>query len=122
MAALDADDTEQPTADTGAAAVPTSIHALHTLGRAAQTDIGAMLNLDDLLVRKARPASRCSRECVWPGGHAGAGARRRRGAASVPNTDPDEDSLARRVERLAKAARREIQSRPNGNGANAPAF
>jgi type VI secretion system FHA domain protein len=39
----------------------------------------------------------------------------------VPNTDPDEDSLARRVERLAKAARREIQqTRPNGaNGAHA---
>src|SRR5262249_18618027 len=32
------------------AAVPTSIPALHTLGRAAQTDIGAMLNLDELLV------------------------------------------------------------------------
>ena len=39
-----------PAQDTGAAAVPTSIHALHTLGRAAQTDIGHMLNLDDLLV------------------------------------------------------------------------
>jgi type VI secretion system protein len=37
--------------DTGAGQVPTSINALRTLGRAAaQTDIGAMLNLDDLLV------------------------------------------------------------------------
>src|SRR5262249_21653626 len=38
-------------ADAGAGQVPTSIHGLRTLGRAtAQTDIGAMLNLDDLLV------------------------------------------------------------------------
>src|SRR5262249_46835426 len=50
VVALDAD-VEQPAADvgsSGASAVPTSIHALHTYGRAAQTDIGAMLNLDDL--------------------------------------------------------------------------
>ncbi|MFZ0498403.1 MAG: FHA domain-containing protein, partial [Steroidobacteraceae bacterium] len=33
-----------------AAAVPTSIHALHPIGRAAQTDIGAMLDLEELLV------------------------------------------------------------------------
>ena len=38
------------------AAVPTSIHALHTLGRAAQTDIGAMLNLDELLVPDTSPS------------------------------------------------------------------
>ena len=51
VAALGADGEQpQPSQDTGAAAVPTSIHALHTLGRAAQTDIGHMLNLDDLLV------------------------------------------------------------------------
>src|ERR1700730_13344589 len=38
-------------ADSGAGPVPTSIHGLKTIGRAnAQTDIGAMLNLDDLLV------------------------------------------------------------------------
>jgi type VI secretion system protein len=39
-----------------AAAVPTSIHALRTLGRTAQTDIGAMLNLDDLLVPDSSPS------------------------------------------------------------------
>ncbi len=33
-----------------AAAVPTSIHALRTLGRAADRDIGAMLNVEELLV------------------------------------------------------------------------
>jgi type VI secretion system FHA domain protein len=36
----------------------------------------------------------------------------------VPNTDPDEDSLARRVERLAKAAKRDIQNHTRPNGAN----
>jgi len=37
--------------DTGSGQVPTSIHALRTLSRStAQTDIGAMLNLDDLLL------------------------------------------------------------------------
>jgi type VI secretion system protein len=42
--------------DTGAGQVPTSIHALRTLGRAtAQTDLGAMLNLDDLLVQETSP-------------------------------------------------------------------
>src|SRR5580658_10104775 len=107
VAALDGD-TEQPPAETtGAAAVPTSIHALHTLGRSAQTDIGAMLNLDDLLVPDSATG-----ESLLP---VNASAPR-----PVPNTDPDEDSLARRVERLAKAARREIQSKPNGaNGAHA---
>ena len=36
--------------DAGAAAVPTSIHALHTLGRGADRDIGAKLNVEELLV------------------------------------------------------------------------
>ena len=120
VAALDAD-TEQPPAETtGAAAVPTSIHALHTLGRAAQTDIGAMLNLDDLLVPESPTGE--SLLPVNAYGQAVMQAPVRAMAAAprpVPNTDPDEDSLARRVERLAKAARREIQNRPNGaNGAH----
>jgi type VI secretion system FHA domain protein len=36
--------------DDAAAAVPTSIHALRTLGRAAERDIGARLNVQELLV------------------------------------------------------------------------
>src|ERR1700758_4852936 len=36
--------------DIGAAAVPSSIHALHTLGRGADRDIGAKLNVEELLV------------------------------------------------------------------------
>ena len=118
--ALDAD-IEQPQPqgqDTGAAAVPTSIHALHTLGRAAQTDIGAMLNLDDLLVPDSPTG-----EAMLPVnayGQAVVQAPVRALAASpaprkAPNTDPDDDSLARRVERLANAAKREmLQAKPNG--------
>jgi type VI secretion system protein len=125
VVALDTDIEQPPAENTGAAAVPTSIHALHTLGRAAQTDIGAMLNLDDLLVpdsptgESMLPVNAYGQAVMQAPVRAIASAPR-----PVPNTDPDEDSLARRVERLAKAARREIQqtTRPNGangtNGAN----
>lgn len=58
VAALETEE-EQPQAapaDTGAGQVPTSIHGLRTLGRpTAQTDIGAMLNLDDLLIPDSPP-------------------------------------------------------------------
>jgi type VI secretion system protein len=116
VAALDTD-IEQPPQDV-AAAVPTSIHALHTLGRAAQTDIGAMLNLDDLLV----PDSPTGEEMLPVNAYGQAIMQVPVRAVSatprpLPNTDPDEDSLARRVERLAKAARRDIQNRANGAGA-----
>jgi type VI secretion system protein len=126
VAALDTD-LGQPPADTGAAAVPTSIHALHTLGRAAQTDIGAMLNLDELLVpdsptgESLLPVNAYGQAIMQAPVRAMASAPR-----PVPNTDPDEDSLARRVERLARAAKRDIQNRPNGatpaNGANGAQF
>jgi type VI secretion system protein len=115
--ALDGD-ADQPRGDTaaasGASAVPTSIHALHTYGRAAQTDIGAMLNLDDLLV----PESPTGEELlpVNAYGQAVVQAPVRQLATAprpVPNTDPDEDSLARRVERLAKAARKDITNGVN---------
>jgi len=114
LVALDTD-----LATSGASAVPTSIHALHTYGRAAQTDIGAMLNLDDLLV----PESPTGEEFlpVNAYGQAVLQAPVRSLAAAprpaVQNTDPDEDSLARRVERLAKAARKEISNGVNNTPA-----
>ena len=119
VVALDAD-ADKPRSDvgaSGASAVPTSIHALHTYGRAAQTDIGAMLNLDDLLV----PESPTGEELlpVNAYGQAVVQAPVRSLATAprpVPNTDPDEDSLARRVERLARAARKDISNGVN----NAP--
>jgi type VI secretion system protein len=47
LAALEA---QGASAHEGAAAVPTSIHALRTLGRPADRDIGAKLNVEELLV------------------------------------------------------------------------
>jgi type VI secretion system protein len=128
VVALDSDiEQPQPSPDTGAAAVPTSIHALHTLGRAAQTDIGHMLNLDDLLVPDTPTGEALLPVNAYGQAVMQAPMRAAGGAPAAiprrpPNTDPDEDSLARRVERLANAAKREIQSRGNGtspaNGAN----
>ena len=123
VVALDTDIDQPQSHDTGpVAAVPTSIHALHTLSRAAQTDIGAMLNLDDLLVPDTTPTGEEQLLPVNAYGQAVAQAPMRSVAASAkppaPTTDPDEDSLARRVERLAKAARRDIS---NGTNNNAPA-
>src|SRR5215472_15960840 len=116
VVALDADieQSQLPAPDTGAAAVPTSIHALHTLGRAAQTDIGAMLNLDDLLIPDTPSTTGEAMLPVNAYGQAVAQAPIRALASApaprkVANTDPDDDSLARRVERLANAAKREMQ-------------
>jgi type VI secretion system FHA domain protein len=97
-----------------AAAVPTSIHALHPLGRAAQTDIGAMLDLDELLV--SDPGSG-SFQPVNAYGQAIASARvPSAGARAAPAADPSEESLARRIARLAKAAGRDSR------GTSAPAL
>lgn len=122
VVALDAD-FEQSRQDTGAGPVPTSIHALHTLGRAGQTDIGAMLNLDDLLVPDSTTGEQLLPVNAYGQAISPGPARALVAAATrpVPSTDPDEDSLARRVERLAKAARRDISNGVNnapspGNG------
>jgi type VI secretion system protein len=97
------------------AAVPTSIHALHPIGRAAQTDIGAMLDLEELLVSDG--AGSGSFQPVNAYGQAVAAARAPSPAVKpVPATDPSEESLARRIARLAKAAGRDSR------GANAPAL
>jgi type VI secretion system FHA domain protein len=91
---------------------------LRTLGRAAQTDIGAMLNLDELLVPDSSPSDRMLPVNAYGQAVAQAPARAVAAAARpVPNTDPDEDSLARRMARLAKAAGREAK-----NGAHGPAL
>jgi type VI secretion system protein len=47
VAALELGQRQQPSTD---AAVPTHIHALRTLGRGAERDIGAKLNVEELLV------------------------------------------------------------------------
>ena len=98
-----------------AAAVPTSIHALHQVGRAAQTDIGAMLDLEELLVSDS--AGSGSFQPVNAYGQAVSAARAPIPAAKpAPVADPSDDSLARRIARLAKAAGRDSR------GASAPAL
>ncbi|MGH8297178.1 MAG: type VI secretion system-associated FHA domain protein TagH, partial [Steroidobacteraceae bacterium] len=98
-----------------AAAVPTSIHALHPVRRAAQTDIGAVLDLEELLV--SEPAGSRSFQPVDAYGQAISPARESRLAAKpAPVPEPSEDSIARRLARLAKAAGRDSR------GASAPAL
>ncbi|HXS20233.1 MAG TPA: type VI secretion system-associated FHA domain protein TagH [Steroidobacteraceae bacterium] len=98
-----------------AAAVPTSIHALHPVGRAAQTDIGAMLDLEELLVSDS--AGSGSFQPVNAYGQAVSAARAPIPTAKpAPIADPSEDSLARRIARLAKAAGRDSR------GASSPAL
>jgi len=111
--------------DTGAGQVPTSIHALRTLGRAtAQTDIGAMLNLDDLLVPDSGTATDTSSsgEALQPvNAYGQAIAQTPRAltptalAARPPTTE--EEEIDRRIARLARAAGRDPK-----NGASSPAL
>ncbi|HEX3845259.1 MAG TPA: type VI secretion system-associated FHA domain protein TagH [Steroidobacteraceae bacterium] len=92
------------------AAVPTSIHALHPLGRAVQTDIGAMLDLEELLVSDSGPAADSgSFQPVNAYGQALAPSPRATSLATkrAAVSEPSDDSLARRIARLAKAAGRD---------------
>ena len=106
---------EIPELDSGAA-VPTSIHALHPIGRAAQTDIGAMLDLEELLV--SDNAGSGSFQPVNAYGQAVPGTRAATSLATKPEpvSEPSDDSLARRIARLARAAGRDAR------GASAPAL
>src|SRR6185312_8122635 len=97
------------------AAVPTTIHALHPIGRAAQTDIGAMLDLEELLVGDTEGSGNFQPVNAYgqsiPSASAPAAS-----AKAAPAADPTDDSIARRIARLAKAAGRDSR------GASAPAL
>ena len=115
MVALEAETVPEIPELDAAAAVPTSIHALHPIGRAAQTDIGAMLDLEELLVSDSAESG--SFQPVNAYGQAIAPARAAAPAAKAATAaDPSEDSIARRIARLAKAAGRDSR------GASAPAL
>jgi type VI secretion system FHA domain protein len=111
--------------DTASAAVPTSIHALRSLGRSPDGDIGAILNLDELLVPEPR------RDPVLPVnayGQAVESAPVRALADDVQlidseptppaqapaAADPEAAAHGERLARLAEAVAREPK---NGNGA-----
>jgi len=106
--------------DSGAGQVPTSIHALRTLGRAtAQTDIGAMLNLDDLLVVDPSPSD--SFRPVNAYGQAVKNAapapENKTPPAPAPPSISEDEAIDRRIARLARAAGRDPK-----NGASTPAI
>ena len=110
--------------DPAAAAVPTSIHALRPLGRSPDHDIGAALNLDDLLIPEPQ------RDPVLPVnayGQAVDSAPVRAlardevelidSAASAPAAAPADDEAAVYGERLARLAEAVAREPRNGNGA-----
>jgi type VI secretion system FHA domain protein len=97
---------------TGPAPVPTSINALRIIGRASQTDIGAALNLDELLVPDVAAQS--------GGFHNAYGqslAVVPRVEPKIESDEPSEEVIARRIAKLAKAAGRDPR-----NGASSPAL
>jgi type VI secretion system protein len=128
--ALEAEAPAQPAAPpTDSVAVPTSIHALKTVGRAAQTDIGASLDLDQLLIQE--PSSNdsgpprmvahalepsASPDYASQSGSQSGGYRPHnaygQAVARIPRpepvpdaeSEPDEEVIARRIARLARAA------------------
>lgn len=126
VASVDAQAEQLSKADTGAGQVPTSIHGLRTLGRAsAQTDIGAMLNLDDLLVPEPSPTpsfhpvnayGQAVAQVPMPAPAArpvaapapapaqAAAAAPAPVATPAPAPTPEEEAIERRIARLARAA------------------
>ncbi|HXR92933.1 MAG TPA: type VI secretion system-associated FHA domain protein TagH [Steroidobacteraceae bacterium] len=134
VVAVEASEATAAPAPSEAPAVPTSIHALHTLGRAAQTDIGAMLNLDELLLPDASPSDnfrpvdaygvpvRSAASAASPAAARGAATPAVAQAvaaepAGAPDIDLESEAVARRIARLARAAGRDPR-----NGASAPAL
>jgi type VI secretion system protein len=101
--------------------VPTHIDVLESLGRAAQTDLGAALNLDELLMAESPSGSRVRPVNAYgqavPQLAAAGGASPAPVVASEP-PEPDDEAVARRIERLARAAARAQEVR----GTNPPAL
>jgi type VI secretion system protein len=142
VAALE-NEAEPAPADTGSGQVPTSIHGLRTIGRAAaQTDIGAMLNLDDLLVPDSSPnptfhpvnaygqavthiptvaanssAAPALAPAVAPAPAAPPVVAPVGAPTTIPAPSAEEEAIDRRIARLAKAASRDPKT-----GAAAPAL
>src|SRR4051812_12932321 len=144
VASVDAQAEQLSKADTGAGQVPTSIHGLRTLGRAnAQTDIGAMLNLDDLLVPESpqtpsfhpvnaygqavaqipmpapvtRPIPPAASAAPVAAPVAPVSSHAAAAVAIAPTLTPEDEAIERRIARLARAAARDPK-----NGANPAAL
>jgi type VI secretion system FHA domain protein len=124
VVALEQDSEQAPAHANGVSPVPTSIHALKSFGRAAQTDIGAMLDLEELLLPDSSPSAESFQpvnaygQAVLQAPAPALGARMALATKPLPNPEPDEDSLARRVAKLAKAAAAGREAKPvAANGA-----
>jgi type VI secretion system FHA domain protein len=91
--------------------VPTQINTLGAVQAAAQADLGAQLNLNELFVFEESVA----RETVAPPVA---------GPPSLLSDEPSDSKIARRIARLARAANRGESNRSEGkrNGANLPAL
>jgi type VI secretion system protein len=111
---------QQESQDTGAAAVPTSIHALKPLGAAAQRDIGAALNVQELLVAPVidmdspgLPVNAYGQAVNSGRVQALANARHEAASAEMvdfqfpPSAATDAQTLGERMARLAQAVARE---------------
>jgi type VI secretion system FHA domain protein len=108
--------------DEGAAAVPTSIHALHPLGRGADRDIDAKLNVEELLVPvidmdPVLPVSAYGQavdsgrvQALAHAQHTPPSAYPRPEAPSATAELAEAQSLAERMQRLAEAVGREPKS------------
>jgi type VI secretion system FHA domain protein len=103
-----------PRVDQTAPAVPTSINALRIVGRASQTDIGAALNLDELLVPDPSVQSGGFHNAY---GQSVALAPPRLEPPQAIDEEPSEEAIARRIAKLAKAAGRDPR-----NGTSSPAL
>jgi type VI secretion system FHA domain protein len=138
---------EPAAAPTGSVAVPTSINALRPIGRSAQTDIGASLDLDALLIpdpsaaaesapvrvvaqAEAAPVPPSTSDSANQSGGFRPVNAYGQAVARIPRPDsrtedqaePDDEVIARRIARLARAAGKDPRNVANGNGASAPAL
>jgi type VI secretion system protein len=146
--ALEAEGAEGAAAPpTDSVAVPTSINTLRPIGRSAQTDIGASLDLDALLIPDPLAAAavesapvRVVAQAEPPAPSTGDSGNQSGGfrpvnaygqaVARIPRpetrtedqAEPDDEVIARRIARLARAAGKDPRNGANGNGASAPAL
>jgi type VI secretion system FHA domain protein len=88
---------------TAADPVPTHVDVLESVGRIGQTDLGAALNLDELLMSDGAPESP-SGSRLRPVNAYGQAVAARAKPSAEQSSEPDEEAVARRIERLARAA------------------
>jgi type VI secretion system protein len=84
--------------------VPTHVDVLESVGRIGQTDIGAALDLDELLMRDESSGSPSGTRLRPVNAYGQAVAELPRAAAVSKSESDEEAAIARRIERLARAA------------------